>query len=148
MAVTHGDNHIHIAAILAQQDGRPVRLRNEYYRIGEAMAWAETGVRPARGGPGRPDRAQAADPGRAGEGPPGRAARAAPDLLRRQVEAAAAAARSEAEFFGGLAACGVRVRLRRSTSAGEVTGYAVRLDGDVTASGRPSGTAAGSSRLT
>ena len=138
VAVTHGDNHIHIAAILARQDGRSVRLRNEYYRIGEAMAWAEReyGLRAVaradRTAPKRPTRAEQEKARRAGRPVPPRTA------LRRQVAAAAAAARSEAEFFGELAVRGVRVRLRRSTvRPDEVTGYAVRLDGDVTASGRP-----------
>ena len=138
VAVTHGDNHIHIAAILARQDGRPVRLRNDYYRIGEAMAWAEReyGLRAVaradRTAPKRPTRAEQEKARRAGRPEPPRT------VLRREVAAAAAAARSEAEFFDGLAACGVRVRLRRSTvRPDEVTGYAVCLDGDVTASGRP-----------
>ena len=62
--MTHGDNHIHIAAILARQDGRPVRLRNEYYRIGEVMAWAEREyglrvlARADRTAPKRPTRAE------------------------------------------------------------------------------------------
>ena len=41
VAVHHGDNHIHIVATLARMDGRPVRLHGDWYRIEEAMAWAE-----------------------------------------------------------------------------------------------------------
>jgi hypothetical protein len=41
VAVHHGDNHIHIVAILARLDCRRARLHFDYYRIGEAMAWAE-----------------------------------------------------------------------------------------------------------
>jgi hypothetical protein len=48
--------------------------------------------------------------------------------LRREVCTAAAGARSEQEFFTHLAEAGVAVRQRYSTtSAGEVTGYAVGL---------------------
>jgi hypothetical protein len=38
VAVHHGDNHIHIVAILARLDCRRARLHFDYYRIGEAMA--------------------------------------------------------------------------------------------------------------
>ena len=56
--------------------------------------------------------------------------------LRRLVEAAAAAARTEDEFFAGLAARGVTARLRYSTTRpGEVTGYAVGLRSDTTGAG-------------
>lgn len=41
VAVRHGLNHVHIVAVLARNDGRRARLSNDYYQIGEAMAWAE-----------------------------------------------------------------------------------------------------------
>jgi hypothetical protein len=41
VAVRHADEHIHIVAILARVNGRPARLLNDCYRIGEAMACAE-----------------------------------------------------------------------------------------------------------
>lgn len=41
VAVHHGGNHVHIVAVLARMDGRPVRLRGDWYRVQEAMAWAE-----------------------------------------------------------------------------------------------------------
>lgn len=37
VAVHHGDNHVHIVATLARQDGRRARLDNDFYRIGEAL---------------------------------------------------------------------------------------------------------------
>jgi hypothetical protein len=142
VAVHHGDNHVHIVATLARMDGRPVRMRGDWYRIGEAMAWAEKeyGLTPvARAGPRgtagrRATRAEQekaarehARVGRAGRPTPAR------DVLRRHVEAAAVAARTEAEFFDGLAARGVQVRLRSSTvRPGEITGYAVGLRADTT----------------
>jgi hypothetical protein len=54
----------------------------------------------------------------------------------RKVEAAAVAAASEAEFFAGLEARGVQVRLRHSTiDPAAVTGYAVGLPGDLSKAG-------------
>jgi hypothetical protein len=54
------------------------------------------------------------------------------------VSHAAAAAGSEEEFFTLLRKSGVQVRARPSTrNPGEVTGYAVALDGEVTKSGSP-----------
>jgi hypothetical protein len=142
VAVHHGDNHIHIVAVLARMDGRPVRLHGDWYRIAEAMAWAEKtyGLTPvARGGPRgtaerRPTRAEAEKAARELK-KAGRSGRPVPTrtTLRRLVEQAAAAARTEAEFFDGLAARGVAVRLRHSTiEPAEVTGYAVGLRSDTT----------------
>jgi hypothetical protein len=138
VAVHHGDNHIHIAAILARQDGRRASLGNDYYRIGETLRRVESEyglrvvARADRTAPRRPSRAEQEKARRAGR------PEAPRTVLRRQVEAAAAAARSEREFFGGLAARGLTVRLRHSPSRpGEVTGYAVSLPGDLSASGGP-----------
>jgi len=51
-------------------------------------------------------------------------------VLRRETAAAAAAARSEAEFFAGLRAAGLLVRIRpSSTRPGQAAGYAVSLPG-------------------
>jgi hypothetical protein len=56
--------------------------------------------------------------------------------LQRQVAAAAAGARSEQEFFTTLEKRRLCVWLRRSAhNPGEVTGYAVGLDGDLNAAG-------------
>jgi hypothetical protein len=138
VAVHHGDNHIHILATLARQDGRPVRLRGDWWRIGEAMAWAEQAydlrrvARADRTAPKRPTRAEAEKARRASRPEPPRTA------LRRQVEAAAATARTEREFFAGLAERGVLVRLRHSTvRPDEVTGYAVALADDHAPGGGP-----------
>ena len=72
VAVHHGGNHVHVVATLARMDGRPVRLHGDWYRVQEAMAWAEReyGLTPvARGGPRgtaerRPTRAEAEKAGR------------------------------------------------------------------------------------
>jgi hypothetical protein len=142
VAVHHGDNHVHIVAVLARMDGRPVRLHGDWYRIAEAMAWAEKtyGLTPvARGGPRgtaerRATRAEAEKAAREHK-KAGRAGRSVPTrtVLRRLVEQAAAAARTETEFFDGLAARGVAARLRYSAiQPAEVTGYAVGLRSDTT----------------
>jgi hypothetical protein len=142
VAVHHGDNHIHIVATLARMDGRPVRLHGDWYRIAEAMAWAEKtyGLTPvARGGPRgtaerRATRAETEKAAREHQ-KTGRAGRPVPTrtMLRRLVEEAAAAARTETEFFDALAARGVAVRPRYSAvRPSEVTGYAVGLQSDTT----------------
>lgn len=41
VAIHHGDNHIHVVATLGRLDGHRAHLHFDYYRIGEAMAWAE-----------------------------------------------------------------------------------------------------------
>jgi hypothetical protein len=142
VSVHHGDNHVHIVAVLARMDGRPVRLHGDWYRIAEAMAWAETtyGLTPvARGGPRgtaerRATRAEAEKAAREYK-KAGRTGRPVPTrtMLRRLVEQAVAAARTETEFFDGLAVRGIAVRLRYSTvQPTEVTGYAVGLRSDTT----------------
>jgi hypothetical protein len=102
------------------------------------MAWAEReyGLTPVvRAGPRgtaerRPTRAEKEKADRLKRPAPARTE------LRRLVEATAAAARTEGEFFAGLAARGVTVRLRYSTTRpGEVTGYAVGLAADATGTG-------------
>jgi len=138
VAVHHGDNHVHIVAVLARQDGRRVNLRNDFYRIGEALRQveAEYGLTVV----GRADRTAARNPTRAEQEKAARAGQAEPPrvALRRHVAAAAASARSEAEFFAALAARGVQVRLRHGEhDPGQVTGYAVTLPGARTAAGEP-----------
>jgi hypothetical protein len=136
VAVHHGDNHVHIAAVLARQDRRRAHLHNDYFRIGEALRdlEAEYGlqrvVRADRTAAQRPTRAEREKAAQADRSEPPRV------TLQRQVAAAAAGTRSDAEFFAVLAKRGLRVRLRHSThNPEEVTGYAVGLDGDTTAAG-------------
>jgi hypothetical protein len=138
VAVHHGDNHIHIVATLARQDGGRAALHNEYWRIGEALRdmEAEYGLvvvaRADRTAARRPTRAEAEKAARAGQAEPPRV------TLCRHVRAAAAAARSEADFFAALDRRGVQSRLRHSErDPGEVTGYAVTLPGARTAAGSP-----------
>jgi relaxase-like protein len=136
VAVHHGENHIHIAATLARQDGRRARPDNDWYRIGEALRdlEAEYGLQVVA----RADRTAAKRPARAEREKAARAGRPEPPrvTLQRQAAAAAAGARSQPEFFAALKRRNVLVRLRYSThNPGQVTGYAVGLDGDAAAGG-------------
>jgi len=144
VAVCHGDNHVHIMATLARQDGGRARLSRERIILGEIRRWAE-----AAGWAGdpaeraryqlqrapRPDRTAAKRPTRAEAEKARRNQRAeAPRVtLRRMVQAAAAGARTEAEFAARLAEYDVLVNWRTSPSTGQVTGYSVGLPGDLTA---------------
>ena len=138
VAVRHGDDHIHIVAMLARQDGRRPRLSNDRYRVREACLTAEERYGLRRTAPG--DRTAARRPGRAETEKAGRSGRAETPrvTLRRRVCEAAAGAPGESEFFGRLRQSGVLVRVRRSVRGpGQVTGYAVALPGDVTSAGEP-----------
>ena len=128
VAIRHADDHIHIVATLARQDGTRPRLWNDFYRVREACRSAEEqlGLRvtpPAdRTAARRPSRAETEQAARRGRDEPPRV------TLRRHVCGAAAGARTEREFFDQLASAGVLIRRRYSTQhPGQVTGYAVGL---------------------
>ena len=143
VAVRHADNHVHVIATLARQDGRRVWPRNDFYRAREASLTVEaryglTRTSPAdRTGDRQTSRAEQRrhtrqTTQRAGQGLPGPAG---PDrqVLRGKVRAALAGATSFEEFSDRLSRDGVLVRPRMSTlHPEEVTGYAVAL--------RPTGT--------
>jgi hypothetical protein len=138
VAVRHGENHIHIVAMLARQDGGKPRLSNERYRVREACRAAEERYGLRRTAPG--DRTAARRPTRAeNEKTQRRGRQEAPRVtLRRAVSTAAAGSATEAEFFTRLAHADVLVRKRLSTrSTGQVTGYAVALPDDTARSGGP-----------
>ena len=138
VAVRHAQDHVHIVATLARQDGRRPRLSNDHYRSMEAsrvveqkyglVATAATG----RAGAARPSRGEQRkhrDTTRRREAQ-GRPAPPVTDReqLRRQVRVAAAGASGQDEFFDRLRADGLLVRERLSElNPGEVTGYAVAL---------------------
>ena len=138
VAIRHGDDHIHIVAMLARQDGRRPRTRNDRYRVREACLAAEERYGLRRTAPG--DRTAAC---RASRAESEKAARRGLDeaprvTLRRLASTAAAAAASEQEFFAHLRRSGVLVRTRSSAlQPGQLTGYAVALPGDFTAAGEP-----------
>jgi hypothetical protein len=137
-AVRHGDDHVHLVVMLARQDFRRPRLRNDRYRVRDACTAAERryGLRPTapadRTAPRRPTRAEAEKAARRHLGEPPRV------TLRRAVSTAAASAGSGQEFFAGLDRAGVLARKRFSVkNPAQVTGYAVALPGDTGKDGGP-----------
>ena len=138
VAVRHGDDHIHIVAMLARQDGGKPSLSWERVKVRAACLAAEQryGLRstaPAdRTAARRPTRAESEKAARRGLDEAPRV------TLRRQVATAAAAANSADEFFARLDQAGVLVRKRFSVkNPGQVTGYSVALPGDTTKDGGP-----------
>jgi hypothetical protein len=137
-AVRHGEDHIHLVAMLARQDGGKPSLSWERYKVRAACLAAEQryGLRstaPAdHTAARRPTRAENEKAARRG------LAEAPRITLRRQVTTAAAAAGSEGEFFARLDQAGMLVRKRFSVqSPGQVTGYSVALPGDTAKNGGP-----------
>lgn len=138
VAVRHADDHIHVVATLARQDGRRVFPRNDHYRAREASLTVEArygliATSPAGRTSSRvPTRAETrkheqtvADRRQAGRPGP-----SAPDrlVLRQQVRVAAAGSQSWEQFRVRLDQQGLLVRLRMSErTPGQVTGYAVAL---------------------
>jgi hypothetical protein len=138
VAVRHGDDHIHLVAMLARQDGGMPSLSWERYKVRAACIAAEQRYGLRSTSPA--DRTAACRPTRAeNEKAARRGLDEAPRItLRRQVTTAAASAGSEQEFFACLDAAGVLVRKRLSlTNPGQVTGYAVALPGDIANDGGP-----------
>jgi len=138
IAVRHGDDHIHLVAMLARQDGGKPGLSWERYKVRAACIAAEQryGLRstaPAdRTAARRPTRAENEKAARRGLDEARRI------TLRRQVATAAASADSEQEFFTRLDQAGILVRQRFSArNPGQVTGYSVALPGDTTKDGGP-----------
>ena len=136
VAVRHGDDHIHLVAMLARQDGGKPSLSWERYKLRAACLAAEQryGLRstaPAdRTAARRPTRAENEKAARRGLDEAPRV------TLRRQVTTAAASANSEEEFFARLDQAAMLVRKRFSVkNPGQVTGYAVALPGDTTKDG-------------
>jgi hypothetical protein len=138
VAVRHADDHIHVVAMLARQDGGRPRLWRDFYRVREACQATEERHGLRRTAPG--DRTAGHRPSRAENEKARRHGREeAPRVtLRRAVSTAAAGAASEEEFFARLREAGILVRTRLSTcDPDQVTGYAVALGGDTAKSGGP-----------
>ncbi|MDH6545553.1 mobilization protein [Streptomyces sp. SPB4] len=129
VAVRHADDHIHIVATRAREDGRQpdiswdivkmqsrargfeveFGLRRLTHGDGTARKWAKTGEKE------KAERRGLSEPVR--------------ETLQRAVREAAAAASSEADFFARLSTSGVRVK-QRIAPDGNVTGYSVAMPGD------------------
>jgi hypothetical protein len=138
VAVRHADDHIHILATLARQDGKRVHPHNDYYAVRRASHAIEakyglTSTAPAdRTAAKRSTRAETEKLARTRhQRPPQEVAGPAlteRERLRRHVRTAAAGSRDLAQFFARLENDGVLVRLRYSEQhPDQVTGYAIAL---------------------
>jgi hypothetical protein len=148
VAVRHADDHVHVVATLARQDGRRARTSNERYRSREASRFLEDkyGLHrtSAATGAARAPTSRAETRKHASTAARRRTANrpgpTAPDrqVLRRQVRVAAAGANSLPEFLDRLRADGLLVRERLSTvNPGQITGYAVALPDKYDSAGKP-----------
>jgi hypothetical protein len=138
IAVRHGEDHIHVVAMLARQDGGKPSLSWERYKVRAACLAAEQRYRLRSTAPA--DHTAARRPTRVeNEKAARRGLDEAPSVtLRRQITTAAAAASNEDEFFARLDQTRVLVRKRFSVShPGQVIGYSVALSGDTTKDGGP-----------
>jgi len=138
VAVRHADDHVHVVATLARQDGRRVFPRNDFWRAGEASREVEAKygltvtAASDRTAAKRASYAEAQKAVRRGQGEPVR------DTLRRSVRTAAAGAGGWAQFVERLRDDGLLLRERHSErNPGQVTGYAVALPESVDVGGQP-----------
>ncbi|WP_331720795.1 mobilization protein (plasmid) [Streptomyces sp. NBC_01136] len=135
VAVRHADDHIHIVATLARQDGRPPDVRRDMVKMQQRARELEIryGLRRLTSGDKTakqwPTTAELEKGKRKGREEPPRV------TLQEKVRAAAAGARSDAEFFAAVERAGLRLKTRTAPD-GNVTGYSVALPGDRTAGGR------------
>ncbi|WP_146075745.1 relaxase/mobilization nuclease domain-containing protein [Streptomyces sp. Ru62] len=129
VAVRHADDHIHIVATRARQDGRQPDISWDIVKMHEVARRFEVefGLRRLTHGDGTarkwPRTGEAEKATRRG------LHEAARETLQRFAREAAAAATSEADFFARLDAAGLRVK-QRIAPDGRVTGYSVALPGD------------------
>lgn len=137
VAVRHGEDHVHIAAMLVRQDnGRRVHPRNDYKMARETCRDAErrlglVSTAPADRTAAEPStRAEMEKAARRGEVETSR------QWLRRAARIAAVQAQEAEEFFGRLGDLGVLVRPRSGPDGGLV-GYSVAAPGDANATGGP-----------
>ncbi|WP_169514749.1 relaxase/mobilization nuclease domain-containing protein [Actinomadura atramentaria] len=130
-AIRHADDHIHIVATLARQDGQRPNIWGDRYRVREACRAVEDRhdlhrTPPADGTAAtRPTRAETEKARRTTHPEPPRV------TLRRHVQTAAASAQDEKHFLQLLQTADVALRLRHSPhDPTKITGYAVALHTD------------------
>ena len=138
VAIRHADDHVHIVALLARQDGGKAFAWRDFYQVADACHAAEQryGLTPTP----PCDRTAARRPTRAEEEKAGRHRRAEPPrvTLRRHAAtaaAAAAASRSSSRCWSRWPGAGQAPVQHRDP--GQVTGYAIGLDGDTGRDGQP-----------
>ncbi|MGQ5593931.1 relaxase/mobilization nuclease domain-containing protein [Streptomyces sp. ESR1.13] len=136
VAVRHADDHIHILATLAREDGYRPDLDRDADRVqAEARGLEkELGLRRLKPGDGtaakRPTSAERHKAMRQGR------ERTAREELRETVRRAVSGARSDEEFFDRLAAAGLLIR-KRAAPSGDLLGYKVALPDDLNKDGEP-----------
>ena len=139
VAVRHAEDHVHVVATLAREDGRAPRMWNDWRRVDEVRHEFEDrfGLRSTAG---RDDQTAAVRPGvKEQVTAENNGRRTSPRVaLRQKVKTAAASSHSFAEFTDRLAAQGVTVWPRMSERNPEqVTGYSVSLNDWTNAAGGP-----------
>jgi hypothetical protein len=139
VAVRHDgpeSHHIHLLATLARQDDTNPDIHNDALRLRAECRHLETelGLRPTSASDNTstpsPTRGETEKARRQGLPQPSRA------LLERLARRAAAAARTEQEFFAALDAGGALLRLRQR-AGGAVSGYSLAQPGDLAPDGQP-----------
>lgn len=136
VAVRHADDHIHILATLAREDGYRPDLDSDAPRVQAAARLLEQELGLRRLSPGdktaakRPTSAERHKATRQGR------ERTPREELRETVRRAVAGTTSETEFFDRLAAAGLLIRTRTAPS-GDLLGYKVALTDDRNKDGEP-----------
>lgn len=135
VAVRHADDHIHIVATLARQDGRAPDVRRDMVKMQARARELEVryGLRRLTSGDKTANRwpttAEEAKRQRKGREEPPRV------TLQAKVREAAGRAHSDDDFFAAIKGSGLRLQTRTAPD-GAVTGYSVALPGDRTAGGK------------
>ena len=136
VAVRHAEDHIHIVATLARQDGRAPRYHNDSVKAQAECRKMERefGLRRLNAGDGtaakRPTTAEIIKAERLGQEQPSRL------LLQQAARRALSGARSEEEFFSRLEGEGVLVKMSYFPS-GDPRGYSLAVLDDTNAEGAP-----------
>lgn len=129
VAVRHADDHIHLLATKAREDGRQPDLTQDIVKMqAAARAFEERfGLRRLKNGDKTASQWRKAGELEKAER---RGLSEAPRVtLQRAVREAAASATSDTDFFERLAGAGLRVK-QRIAPDGNLTGYSVALPGD------------------
>lgn len=137
-AVRHAEEHIHVFATLARQDGARAHPGNDFYRVSEVCRAVEQ--RLGLTCPAPADRSGARQAGRAEQEKAARLGRVElpRTTLQREVRTAAATAATGQEFLARLTSAGLLHRLRYADSDPSlITGYAVALPGDRAENSQP-----------
>ncbi|MFE2314130.1 relaxase/mobilization nuclease domain-containing protein [Streptomyces sp. NPDC059441] len=129
VAIRHADDHIHIVATKAREDGRQPNLRQDIVKMHRVAARFEVEFGLRQVGRGDKTARSWVKSGEAEKAERRGLKESARQTLHRTVREAAAAATSDADFFARLGAAGLRVQ-QRIAPDGNVTGYSVALPGD------------------